>query len=494
MLNLLGSVVSGIATFALTVAVTRLSSMSEAGVFFSATSLFLLATSLGQLGTNTGLVYFLSGSRARDELHRANVYMRTAAGPVMVVAVAIGAAVFAFAEPVGALLSPGKEAQFAGYMRVMAFFVPCAAAANLALSASRGLGTMRVTAALDQIARPLLQLVLVGLVLSILGPGAVSWAWSLAYLPVAVLAWMWWTRLRNQAAKQVTEPSFRPARSFWLFSAPRALAGVTQVAMQRLDIILVGAIAGLGAAAVYGATTRFLALGQMVARAVSLSVQPLLGESLARSDRLDTSRLYQASTAWLILATWPLYLVLIGFGESILSIFGSDYGVGDEALRALCFAMLVATACGMVDMVLVMAGKSFWNLANVLIAFTLNLSLDLLLIPHYAVLGAAIGWAVAIVIGNALPLTQIFLWFRLHPFGHGTLIAMATSVSAFTLVPLALQLTTLEGTPLLTTAMTSGALIYIASLTAFRKPLQLGVLLRVIRRRRRAKPVSEDTT
>ncbi|WP_162802274.1 MATE family efflux transporter [Ornithinimicrobium murale] len=487
LLNLLGSLVSGITTFVLTIAVTRLSSQSEAGVFFSATSLFLLATSLGQLGTNTGLVYFISGSRARRELRHAKTYMRIAALPVLVAAVLIGLGVFALADPIGNLLSPGEEEQFAGYMRVMAMFVPCAALLNLALAATRGLGTMQATAILDQMAKPLLQLLLVGVALTAIGPGAVSWAWSAAYLPVAVVGWWWWTRLRDRAETQVSDPTFRPQRAFWRFSGPRALAGVTQVAMQRLDIILVGALAGLQAAAVYGAATRFLALGQMVARAVSLSVQPLFGESLARRDFTDAQHLYQAATAWLILVTWPLYLVLIGFGETVLGIFGDGYSVGLTALIVLCSAMLLATACGMVNMVLVMAGKSFWNLTNILVAFTVNLGLDLLLIPSHGVLGAAIGWAAAIVLGNILPLSQVAHWFRLHPFGRGTTHAMGGCLLAFGVVPVGLRMTPLEGTTLFIVSMVVAGILYAVFLGTFRRPLQLAVLINVLRNRRRAR-------
>lgn len=486
-LNLLGSLVSGITTFLLTIAVTRLASQADAGVFFSATSLFLLATSLGQLGTNTGLVYFISGSRARGELQHATTYMRTAARPVMIFAVVIAGIVFILAEPLGQLLSPGQEAHFAGYLRVMAFFIPCAAVTNLALAATRGLGTMKVTAALDQMVRPLLQLVLVGVVLAVIGPGGVSWAWTVAYLPVAAVSWWWWMRLRDQAASQVDDIDFRPGRAFWRFSSPRALAGVTQVAMQRLDIILVGALAGIEAAAIYGALTRFLALGQMIARSVSLSVQPLLGESLARNDLRDAGQLYKASTAWLVLATWPLYLVLISFGETVLGVFGTEYGVGNSALLVLCAAMLVATACGMVDMVLIMAGRSFWNLANVLLAFALNLGLDLALIPEHAVLGAAIGWAVALLVGNLLPLGQIAHWFRLHPFGHGTLLAMGLCVVSFALVPIGVRAIWGQGTAPLLGSLGTAGVIYCAALVAFREPLHLRVLLTVVRSRRKKK-------
>lgn len=484
--NLLGSGISGIATFLLTVVVTRLASQVEAGIFFSATSLFLMATSLGQLGANTGIVYFLSGARARGELHHASSYMRTAIRPVLVVAMLLAVAIFLLAEPLERILSPGANGDFAHYMRIMALFVPSAAILNIATSGTRGLGTMKPTAVLDQMTRPVLQLVLVGILLTLLGPGSITWTWSAAYLPTAVLAWWWWNRLRNRAASQVIDPSFRPGGAFWRFSAPRALAGVAQVAMQRLDIILVGALAGLEAAAVYGAATRFLALGQMVARAVSLSVQPLLGESLARQDYSSTAQLYQTSTAWLVLATWPLYLILLSFGGTVLAIFGDGYSVGDGALVVLCAAMLVATACGMVDMVLIMAGRSFWNLTNVLLALVVNITLDILLIPAYGVMGAALGWAAALLLGNLLPLAQVSHWFRLHPFGKATLLAITACTVPFGLLPLALG-ALVGGVAHFLMSVTLGLIMFGTTLFLLRRQLRLGVLVDVLRKRRRGR-------
>ena len=57
-------------------------------------------------------------------------------------------------------------------------------------------------------------------------------------------------------------------------------------------------------------------------------------------------------------------------------------------------AMLVATAVGPVDIVLLMSGKSLWNLLNTAVAVTANIVLNLLLIPHLGITGAAIAWAV----------------------------------------------------------------------------------------------------
>ena len=60
--------------------------------------------------------------------------------------------------------------------------------------------------------------------------------------------------------------------------------------------------------------------------------------------------------------------------------------------------------------------------------------------PAAGHLGAAIGWAAAILANNLLPLTQLLLAYGLHPFGRATLAAMALAGTCFGLLPLAARL------------------------------------------------------
>ena len=87
--------------------------------------------------------------------------------------------------------------------------------------------------------------------------------------------------------------------------------------------------------------------------------------------------------------------------------FGHSYRAGHMVMIILGLTMLLATACGQVDMVLITTGRSSWSLANGLVALVVNVGLDLLLIPRYGITGAAIGWAVAIVVTNLTPLAQL---------------------------------------------------------------------------------------
>lgn len=482
--NLAGAIAMALCNFALTIGITRGLSQTAAGIFFSVTSLFLLAATVGRLGTDTGLVYFLSRSRALDAPGLVREYLRAALSPVLVATAVMGAALFLFAPQVAVLTNPDHADRAATYLRVFAVFIPLVGLENVYVAATRGLGTMRVTAVVEQLGRPLLQLLLVLGALLLPGTGLVGWAWALAYLPAAIVAWWWWRR-RSAPYKRLA-PARRTGRGpeFWRFTAPRAFASLAQIAMQRLDIVLVGALAGAGQAAVYTAATRFLVIGQMANRAISMAVQPRLAAALARDDRATANRLYQVSTAWLMLLSWPVLLTLIVLGTPLLHVFGETYAAGATVLIVLAGSMLVATACGMVDMVLMMAGRTSWNLVNVLLAFGTNLALDLWLIPDLGLLGAAIGWAVAILVKNLSSLLLVGIVLRLHPFGGGTARAAALAAICFAAVPGVARLLAGPTWVALVGGIGVGACCYLALAWPLRERLHLSVFGEMVGRLR----------
>jgi O-antigen/teichoic acid export membrane protein len=100
--------------------------------------------------------------------------------------------------------------------------------------------------------------------------------------------------------------------------------------------------------------------------------------------------------------------------------FGPGYQDGATVLVILASAGLFASLCGPVDMVLLMGGASRWNLLNAAVAVVANVVGNIALVPRFGVTGAAIAWAVSIVLGNALPLIQVRRKLGLHPFGSAT--------------------------------------------------------------------------
>ena len=442
--TMVGAALAGGTGVAVTWIVARSLGAEQAGAFFAATAAFVLAGGLAKLGTQTGLVYWPARLRATGRAELLGACLRTGLTPVVVVSLLLALAMW-LAAPAIARTTAHEAAGVVGAhtagLRVLAVFIPLQALTDALLTATRGYRAMRPTVLYDRVLRSALQLLLVAAAaLAMSELPLLALAWAAPYLPVTVLA--------AYALKKVYSASRPPRvttrreerrglrRDFWRFTGPRALASVAQLALQRVDVLLVAALGGLAAAAVYAVAGRFVVLIQFANQGISQSVQPRLAEALATGDRAKANHLYQTATGWLVLVTWPINLLVSQLAPVYLQFFGDGYASGRNVVIILAGAMLVATGCGMVDMVLAMAGRTSWNLINVLIALAVTIGLDVLLIPRLGALGAAIGLACAMVANNVLPLIQVGRAVGLHPFGRGTRAAALLSLTCFGVLPL----------------------------------------------------------
>ena len=516
-LNLIGALVAAVTTLALTVVITREYSKPVAGAFFTAISLFLIVENAAGLGAWVGLVNFIARLRRLGHEDRVPAILRAALIPVVVVSLACTAGMLLFAGPLAHLLLSGhlgKDGATPGSvtdaLRALALALPFAALSDTLLGAARGYRAMKPTVVVDKIGRSTAQLVAVTIAITAGSVALLAPLWALPYVPAAAIAWYWLRRVRRDhrpGAGAAVEPgsngvsvngssataaaaAARPAaavsvgvgvgsatsRGFWRFTGPRAVANLAQITIQRIDIVLVAIILGPVEAAIYTAATRFLVAGQFANSALSQAAQPRFAELFAVDDRRGANVVYRATTAWLVMLTWPLYLLAVIYGPEILSIFGHSYRAGDMVMVILGLTMLVATACGQVDMVLITTGRSSWSLANGLTAVFVNVGLDLLLIPRYGITGAAVGWAVAIIITNLVPLAQLAVSKRLNPFGSGTFIAIGLSVVSFAAIPLAFRAAFGPGAVASLSAVGAGCLVQAAGLWRFRDRLRLQAL------------------
>jgi O-antigen/teichoic acid export membrane protein len=517
-LNLVGAAVSAATTVGVTVLVTREFSKPIAGAFFTAISAFLIVEAVASLGANVGLVYFIARLRSLGEERRIPAILRAAVIPVVVASILLTLLMLGVAEPLANLLLSGhlgkggavSPAAVAQALRALALALPFAALLDTYLGVGRGYRDMRPTVVIDKIGRSVVQLA--GIAIAVLAGSAALLAplWALPYVPAAAVAWLWVRRIRRRPPKgprgmpdvppelaallalstqvqsvkgprvgrrmQQRRLANANPRGFWQFTTPRGIASLAKITLQRIDIVLVAIIMGPAAAAVYTAATRFLVVGQLGNMAISMAAQPRFTELFAIGDRRSANVVYQVTTAWLVLLTWPLYLLAIVYGPEVLSVFGHSYRAGADVMLILGLTMLLATACGQVDMVLITTGRSSWSLINGLLAVAVNVSLDLVLIPRYGITGAAIGWAVAIVVTNLMPMAQLASSIHLQPFGRGTLLAAALSTVAFCVVPFAIRGVIGGGLTGLAAGVAAGCVVEAIGLWRFRGVLRLSAM------------------
>ncbi|WP_426565839.1 lipopolysaccharide biosynthesis protein [Angustibacter sp. McL0619] len=521
-INFVGAGLAGVAGFVMTVLVTRTQSPVQAGVYFVATSLFVVLAGMARMGSGVGAVYWIARLRAQGHDNLLAACVRAGLWPVAIVSVVIAVALAVAAPSLGRLLAPQQAPAVATALRQLSALFPFAVLLDVLLAATRGFGTMRPTFVVERVLRQALQLTLVA-VACLFVPRLLPLLWALAWLPTACLAWVQLRRLVRRAGRRaeasaadqgppeaaedgagvaednavlgagdlVGSSRGEPQReystaAYWSFCAPRGVTTLVQTALLRMDVLLVSAMLGAGSAALYAASTRFLIFGQLVTQAISMAVGPQLARLLAAAPRSETNVVYRLSTAWLVLTAWPVYLVCALFAPVILSVFGRSYQEGVPVTVMLALTMLFATACGLTDVVLTMAGRARWNLANRTLALVVNIAVDLLLIPRWGIMGAATGWACAIVVSNLLPVVQLRRSLGLSPWGRSTTIALLLSGVCFGFVPGVVRVVMGANWPAVSGALLLGGMLYLGGLWRWREVLRLEDMLAIIRRRPRS--------
>lgn len=439
-LNLVGVVTNGVLGFLLVVIVTRGFGATATGLFFEGAALFLIVAAAAQWGADVGVIRMVPRYRALERAGDIRVMMAAALVPATVAGIALAAVLVALAEPIGSLLTNGRHGrELAPVLRTLAPFVPVHAAFAIALGATRGAGTMLPATTVDKIGRAALQPAFAfAVVLAGASSVALAVAWATPFLLGLVAISLWLAaligRLDDRGRIPRSASSSAVFREFWRFTMPRGLASLFAVATLWLSTLVVGALRSTAEAGVYAASIRYVTLGQFVGVAIAQVTAPSISAILSKGDRSTGKLVYSTATSWLVSLVWPLYVTMIVLGPALLSVFGSGYREAAPVLAILGGAMLVATIVGPVDMVLLMAGKSSWNLINTIVALVLNVGLSLALVPAWGIKGAAVAWAVSILANNLLPLVQVWRLEGLHPFGSGTLLAAASALVSFGLI------------------------------------------------------------
>lgn len=499
-IKLVGSVANGAFGFLAVVVITRALHAQRAGAFFEAFALFTILTNMALLGADTGFMRVIARYRALGRTDDLRPTLRVGIVPVIPFSIVLGAALFVLAPQFSHLLShthhgPHSVAHpgaLVPYIRVLAPFIPLAALMTVMLAATRGFGTMLPSVVVNNIGGPGLRPLLVGGgVVAGLSGAMIAMGWVLPFAVGVPIAAVWLARLLRRAEARDDRDDFGPrplralASEFWRFSSPRALAAVFQTMITWLDTLLIGALRSTSDAGVYTAATRYILVGTSFIQTIVIVISPQIAGLMARrEDRPRAHSLFKTSTAWLLVATWPVYWTLIVFAPLLLSVFGRQFVAGDTALVILASAVLFSTSVGPVTAVLLMGGKSVWNFINTVVSLSLNVVLNVLLIPRLGIKGAAIAWAVSIGSNNLLSLLEVRFLLKMSPFSSRH--AEVAVVSTLVFGGLGLLVRLGAGTSIAGFAAFAvvGSAVYAVFLWLRRDRLQLTALLSSLRRGR----------
>ncbi|GHE54381.1 capsular polysaccharide biosynthesis protein [Streptomyces spiralis] len=416
--GVVGSTVNAVFGYLLVTLVTRALGAQGSGAVFTGVAVFTILSNTCKLGADTGLVRFVSRDMATDGGHRVGALLRSAVVPGAAASTAAAALLLLSPSTATSLLPTLTPHEAVTLIRLFALFLPVATVTLILLGGTQGYGTVVPFVGVEQVVKPVLR-VLIAVPVTLLAPGVLNLAaaWLVPTPAGAVIAWAALRRCRRTSPVHPSGTGTAAPRTdavrrgFWAYAAPRAVSAVFDISSVWVGVILLSCLATSEEAGIYTAVSRVIVAATLLQLAVRLAFAPEISRLLAADESEQAGQLHRISTRWIVLFSWPLFVLLASFPATVLSLFGPEFVQGADALVVLCVASAINVGVGNAQTVLLMAGKSSWHLGATAVAFAVQLAVGILAVPRYGVLGAALSWGAAIVVENLMAAVLV----RRHP-------------------------------------------------------------------------------
>ena len=423
--NVVGIVLAALATLVAQVLMSNTLGAAGYGVVTVVTQAAFVISFATRAGMDMAVLRDVAIEAGQGRWDRIRVPVARAALVAAAVSTVVGAIVFVGAAAVRTLFSlPGELSD--NVVEAAALGLPFLALANVWLSATRGLKIMRYTLYVFWAGQPVMWVVLMVLGWRI---SETEWmsvlAYSLSWVWATMAAFYFWRREARSWDAAPMEPGDmgRLAR----YAGPRAPAALFSQLLFWTDLFVLTRYVGDVEVGVYSAALRAGQILVLFLTSVSLMFSPYVADLHSRGETAKLDRLFKTLTRWTIAATVPLFLLLTVAPSETLRIFGSEFSGGQTALLILLAGQFVNIATGSVGFVLIMVGRTGWDLVVYGTSLALNLGLAFWLCPRYGMEGAALANAVTFALSKWARLALVRRFVSIQPYDrdYGRLLAPA---------------------------------------------------------------------
>jgi O-antigen/teichoic acid export membrane protein len=419
--NVIGLAAGVLTTFATQVIMTRGLGPALFGVVTLTTQFAFIASTATRFGMDVANVRLVAILMGRGESGRTRPLVRTSAVIAGVTSAIVGLAVILLAGP----LSDWFVSERLHNQGVVAFVaagaaIPFAALTWVYLGGTRGLKIMRHTLYIFWVGQPLgwIAFAVAGWWVVAKTAGVSSFAYAASWGVACLFAWWAWER-ETRGFHARTEGGAIPEErtgALMKFGALRAPATLFAQLLFWIDTFVLAAYRGSAEVGVYGATVRTGQSLLLFLTSLSLVFSPFVADLHYRGEKDKLDAMYKNVTRWGLATTLPILLALAILPGTIMRVYGERFVVGAPALEILIIGLIVPVIVGTVGFILIMVGRTGWDLLVYVASFFTAVGIAVVLAPRYGMRGAAVAEAVTLTVSAFARLMLVKKFVRIWPF------------------------------------------------------------------------------
>jgi O-antigen/teichoic acid export membrane protein len=194
-----------------------------------------------------------------------------------------------------------------------------------------------------------------------------------------------------------------PVTEIFSFSLPLLTTNFVYLIRSQMVVVLLEYFRSTTDVAAFRAVFPVADLNTVVIHSFTLLFMPMMARMFAKGDQEGVGEMYWQSAVWITVISFPIFLVTFSLAEPLtLLLFGERYAQSGLIMALLAFGFYFNAALGFNADTLRIYGRLRYVVAIDFVAMLASLVLNLLLIPRYGALGAALGTLGTLILYNTL--------------------------------------------------------------------------------------------
>ncbi|UCG25571.1 MAG: flippase [Chloroflexota bacterium] len=423
--------------FILAFLMARALGADQYGLYTLAISVATIVAGVAVLGLHTAMVRYVAILNKKGDEAGMWGAIQIGIGLPALISTVLAIGLFALSYVVAHNIYDRPE--LAPMLQLMAIIVPLMTLSTVLAGATHGFKKMHYAVIAQNFVQVIVRLILIA-ILFFLGMQAIH---ALAVFGVANLiavGLLFYFLNKEFPLRRGLRSAKRNWRELMGYSLPVWISGLLRSFRSNIQVLLLGTFYTAAGVGVFNVVGRVNLVGRMAFNSISTSSRPIIAEIHSQKDRVELANIYQTTTRWGVTVNLPIFLTLLLFSEGILAIFGDDFIAGAMAMRVLAFAELVDAFTGTCGAIIDMTGLTRVKVANSVIQLILAITVNVLLIPKYGLMGAAVGALIVNAAINTLRMIEVWYVFRILPLNRTFIKPIAAALLALAVALLVQQL------------------------------------------------------
>ena len=384
--------------YILTLVIAYLFGAKGLGDYVLAITVLRLFTLLSKIGLDTTSIRFIASFASQEKWTSIFHFRKKVVIILSFTSIISSVLMYFLANPIADLININYR-----YVEINAFFVMPMAFFMLHYQSLRGLKRIAEFSFFYRMSQSLFSVISIVIIYQFTqGSEVPVYAYLVSVFIVSLLSFLsfrYWLKNRSDG-KESAEQEIMSYSTLIKISIPLMFAQSVQFIMAWTDKLMLGAMTNPEDVGIYHTAFKLSMFAAVALMSINSIAAPKFAEMFGKDDMEGLKKVVHQSTKMIFWTSVPLVTIFFIFPEFFLGLFGEEFKIAVDAFILLSCGRLISSFSGSVGNVLQMTGNQNIYAKILLFGAILNVALNLILIPKYAINGAAIASMSSLIVWN----------------------------------------------------------------------------------------------